>query len=271
MKYVCVARRTIRVWSLALLLAGCAAPLPTVPPPGMPAAVPAPEIRVGDAWTYQVRDGFTGIARGEQRHEVIAVDSDRIRVAGTVERGDGMQIYDHAWNWLRRPATNLQLFEYSPAYQAFAFPLEAGKRWRARLTAIDPADGRRFPVWIDGVVAGWERISVPGGEFDAVRVERAVYFEYWEYAVRGRSEISEVEWYAPLAKQSVRREMRSRYYRLITENEYEMPEFVRVRASRSGAGGGRGSARARGGRDDGGPRYVDDDWLIYELVSYSVR
>ncbi|MGQ0522635.1 MAG: hypothetical protein ACT4P8_03115 [Betaproteobacteria bacterium] len=50
-----------------------------------------------------------------------------------------------------------------------------------------------------------------------------------------------------------------------------MPEFVRVRADRSGTSGGRGLARARGGRDDGGPRYVDDDWLIYELVSHSLR
>ena len=253
--------------TVVLLATGCAAPLPQVAPSGMPVSVPAPEIQVHDTWTYRVRDGFTGLPRGEQTHAVVEVSGDMVRVAGEVERGDGLQLYDRAWNWLRRPATNLQIFEYRPAYRAFAFPLEPGKRWRERLTAIDPADGRQFPVWIDGAVLGWERVRVPAGDFDALKVERQVYFEYWEYALRGRSLIHEVEWYAPAAKQSVRREMRSRYWRLITDNEYGRPAFVAVRGAR---GGGRGSfARDRG--DDGGPRYVDDDWLIYELVRYSVR
>jgi hypothetical protein len=254
---------------LVLLLAGCAAPLSQVPPSGMPAAAPAPDIRAGDVWTYHVRDGFTGIARGEQRHEVVQVSRDYVRVTGALERSDGTQIYDRAWNWLRRPATNLQTFEYAPAYQAFAFPLAAGKQWHQRLVATDPADGRRFPVWIDGIVLGWERIDVPAGEFDALKVERTVYFEYWEYAVRGRSRIREIEWYAPAVKQSVKKEARSQYWRLIAADEHRSPGFLQVRSGRGGrGGGGRGLL---GGRDDGGPRYVEDDWLIYELASYSVR
>jgi hypothetical protein len=262
----------IRLLALAALLSGCAAPLSQVPPTGMPASVPAPQIRVGDSWTYQVRDGFTGIPRENQRNEVIKVGSEAVEVAGMTERGDGLQVYDRAWNWLKRPATNLQTFEYRPAYQAFAFPLAAGKRWHERLTATDPADGRQFPVWIDGIVRGWERVKVPAGDFDALKVERMVYFEYWEYTVRGRSEIQEVEWYAPAAKQSVKREMRSRYYSLLASNEHGAPGFLQVKGGRNKGGDrNRGLVRARGGKDDGGPRYVQDDWLIYELASYSVH
>ena len=79
----------IRIVLLVLLLAGCAAPLSQVPPSGMPGAVPAPEIEVGDVWTYRVRDGFTGIERGEQRHEVVEHSGDYVRVAGRLERGIG--------------------------------------------------------------------------------------------------------------------------------------------------------------------------------------
>lgn len=244
----------IQVLALALLLGGCAAPLSQIPPPGISAAVPAPEIKVGDAWTYRVQDGFTRIQRGDQRHEVIEVGADRIRVAGPVERSDGIQIYDREWNWLKRPATNLQTFEYTPAYQAFAFPLAPGKRWRARVIATDPMDGRRFPVWIDGAVLGWERVKVPAGEFDALKIERWVYFEYWEHAVRGRSVIREYEWYAPAAKQSVRREASSEYWTYLAGGTSH-PGFLKVRDKSNG----------------GGPRYVPDDWLIYELVSHSVR
>ena len=49
-----------------------------------------------------------------------------IEVAGDVERSDGTLVFDPEWNWLKRPATNLQTFEYTPAYQAFVVP--AGSR-----------------------------------------------------------------------------------------------------------------------------------------------
>lgn len=244
------------ILSALLLLAGCAIPLPQTPPPGVPAQVPAPEIRVGDEWTYSVRDGFTGLDRGSQRYRITEAGSDRIVIAVSREgAGDEIHVYDRQWNWLRRPATNLQAFAYSPAYQAFAFPLAGGRTWKARLTATDPADGRRFPLTIDGAALGWERVKVPAGEFDALKVRRAVFFDYYESTVRGRSEIVETEWYAPAVKQAVKREATSRYLSYLYGESHA--RFLRVR------GGGRD--------DDGGPRFVQDDWLIYELASYSVR
>src|SRR6185295_2222437 len=113
------ARRTVTRKGVAFGLAafvlsigGCAptAQLSQVPPTGVSASVAAPAISAGDSWTYQVRDGFTGLPRPEQRHEVIRVGGGRIEVAGNVERGDGRQVYDGEWNWLRRPATDLQTF-----------------------------------------------------------------------------------------------------------------------------------------------------------------
>src|SRR6185503_18107064 len=103
--------------ALVLSIGGCAStpPLSQVPPAGMSPSVAAPTIAAGDTWTYQVRDGFTGLPRPEQRHEVTRSGSGRIEVAGNVERGDGRQVYDVEWNWLRRPATDLQTFEYQPA------------------------------------------------------------------------------------------------------------------------------------------------------------
>jgi len=140
--------------AFVLSIGGCAptAQLSQVPPTGVSASVAAPAISAGDSWTYQVRDGFTGLPRPEQRHEVIRVGGGRIEVAGNVERGDGRQVYDGEWNWLRRPATDLQTFEYQPAYQAYAFPLAPGKTWRSESVATDPRDGRRFPVKIEARV-----------------------------------------------------------------------------------------------------------------------
>ncbi len=247
---------TIALFALALSLGGCATttPLTQEPPAGMPATVPAPSIVAGDSWTYRVHDGFTRLPREDQRHQVTRVGADRIEVAAAVEHGDGTQVYDREWNWLRRPATDLQTFDYSPAYPAFAFPLAAGKRWRAQVTATDPRDGRRFPVRIDGTVLGWERVKVPAGEFDALKIERIVYLGYWEQGRRGQSVIKEYEWYAPSVKWAVKREAMASYL-LYVGGTTSRSGFLRVDDSDS----------------HGMPRYVLDDWLVYELVSHTVR
>jgi hypothetical protein len=242
----------------ALLLAGCAAtPLSQTPPAQVPATLTAPDIRVGDSWTYRITDRYTGFARGEERYEVTEVGPARIRVSVSGDSGDAVHVYDRGWNWLRRPATNLPTFEYSPAYKAMEFPLAAGARWRERLMATDVADGRRHPVWINGTVEGWERVTVPAGEFDALKIRRTVFFDYNVPTIRGRSEIVEYDWYVPAVRQVVRRETSSQYVTYIG----------------GGSGGGSGAfVFLSVGMDNGGtPRFVPDDWLVYELVSHSRR
>lgn len=249
----CLASRLV---PLVLLLSGCAAPLTQTPPAGMApaAAAAAPAIGVGDTWIYRVRDGYTGLERGNQRHQVLDAGAQRVEVAVSGDSGAGEEIhvYDGEWNWLRRPATNLPLFDYSPPYRAYVFPLAAGKTWRSRLIATDPATGRRFPVWIDGTVVGWEKVQVPAGAFDTLKIKRVVFLGYWESGVRDRSEIIEYEWYSPAVRQAVKREASSRYLSYL-------------------AGRTSGFVYARDGGDGDGPRMVRDDWLIYELADYSLR
>jgi hypothetical protein len=253
----CGIKRNVTVLgAFALTASGCAMtpPLSQVPPSGQAASIAAPTVAAGDNWTYRVRDGFTGLPRGDQRHEVVRVGGDRVEVAGAVELGDGSQVYDREWNWLRRPATDLQTFEYSPAYQAFSFPLTAGKTWRSQATATDPRDGRRFPVKIEGRVLGWERVRVPAGEFDALKIERRVYIGYWESTYRGQSVIQEHEWYAPSVKWAVKREAMASYLSYVGENK-----------------GDSGFLRVTDSDQSGGPKFLRDDWLVYELASFSVR
>lgn len=247
-----------RVLLAALFLAGCAAPLRQSPPAGLPASVAAPKIAPGASWTYSVRDGFTGLMRPAEHYRVTEAGAGRVVVTVSREgQPDETRVFDSEWNGLKHPATNMQAFEYRPAYPAFAFPLAAGKTWKTRLIATDPADGRRFPMTVYGEVLGWERVRVPAGEFDTLKVRRLVYFDYWEHVVRGRSEIIETDWYAPAAGLAVRREATSRYLSYLYGG-IGFPFFFTIRV---------------GGRDDdgGGPRMIQDDWLIYELTAYSPR
>jgi hypothetical protein len=238
---------------LSAALAACAqAPAGTPLESNASAAVPASA--VGDNWTYRVTDGFTKLVRGTQRHGVVEVAGDRI--VTTVTREDGKEetwVYDRGLNWLKHPVHGLQSFDYAAPYQAFNFPLAPGKTWRTRVTATDPADGRRFPVWISGVVLGWERVKVPAGEFDALKVKRTVFFDYLEYRIRGRSEIVEFEWYAPAVKQAVRREAYAMYFSWLY-------------------GGGTTGGLMRAQFSDGGKgAWLHDHYLISELTAYTVR
>ena len=245
----------VRCWvvSLVALLGTACAPMPVGTPIDSAQSAAAPAIGVGETWIYSVRDGFTGLDRGTERYRVDQVAGGNITVARERMGIEEVQIYDGNWNWLSHRATNLQSFNYSPAYQAFDFPLTPGKRWRATLTATDPADGRRFPVHVEGKVIGWERVKVPAGEFDTIKIVRGVFVDYWELSVRGSSQITETEWYAPAVKQSVRREASSKYWSWLGANDNDSG-FVRVR-----------------GKDGGGPQWLLDDWLVYELVSYTPR
>ena len=221
-----------------LFLAGCATPLPQTPPAGIPASIAAPEVRVGDSWTYQLHDGYTRIAKGTYRYTVTAIGPQRVNVEATHDgQPAGTQVFTRDWNWIEKPMTNLQNFRYSPPYPALPFPLEAGKRWQAYVQATDPATGKTNRVRIDGDVLGWERVKVPAGEFDALKVRRVVYAGNADYD-RGEENIVEFDWYAPLLGQAVKQ---------VSSSEY---------------------LDKRAGCDDG---YCDDwvrnDWNVMELVS----
>jgi hypothetical protein len=222
-----------------LFLAGCATPLPQTPPSGIPASVAAPQVRVGDNWTYQLYDGYTRISKGTYRYTVTAIEPQRIIVDVTHDGAPaGTQIFTRDWNWLEKPMTNLQNFRYSPPYPALPFPLEAGKTWRAYVNATDPVTNRTNRVRIDGDVLGWERVKVPAGEFDALKVRRLVYAGNYNYD-REEEDITEVDWYAPRLGQIVKHVSSSSY--------------IDKRASCD---------------DVGCDRIVRNDWNVSALVSF---
>jgi hypothetical protein len=132
----------------ALACAAC-----TTAPVGTPleskATATVPIITPGDTWTYQVRDGFTGLERGTQIFRVTEAGQDSIKVTVSLEGGlEESHVYDHDWNWLRRPGTNLPYpFTYEPAYQAFVFPLVPGKTWSDWLRPTPGTDGDSRCGW----------------------------------------------------------------------------------------------------------------------------
>src|SRR5688572_12350154 len=142
------------------------------------AAAPVP----GETYVYRLTNGYNNEPRAQVTYRVENVGADRIAVAVSADapavEAARTEIYASDGNRLRAalPSHNqLRLFDFAPAYPAYAFPLEPGKSWSVRVKATDPVTGRRNSVRVDGKVLGHERIRVPAGEFDTIKVRRNVY------------------------------------------------------------------------------------------------
>lgn len=234
-------KRLIPCLALLSWFAGCA-PVSTYVPKDAPASVAAAQVKVGDFWEYSVKDAYTGFDRGLHRYEVSYAAPDRIVVDVTHsgERVDAL-VYGPGWNGLEHPLTNLQRFRYSPAFPAYAYPLEPGKTWYTVVDAVDPVTQRKNRVHTQGKVLGWERIRVPAGEFDALKIQRYVFAGNSD-SINTQEEISETDWYVPALRRAARTEGHSQHF-----------------------------DNSRGGGNGGGeyPLRIRGDWLIAELVRYS--
>ena len=173
--------------------------------------VPLPQVQAGDEWVYNELDGYSKSLRAVRRYEVAAKDEAGIRVRITAGESASDAAYTAEWNPLVAATPYGVAFKYAPAYPAYMFPLEVGKTWRIETVAIDPASGRKIPLKIHAKVVGRERIKVPAGEFDTLKIAREVYAadsEWWRSATR----IRETEWYSPKVQRTVRQRWGSEYY-----------------------------------------------------------
>ncbi len=205
-------------------------------------AIAATTAVAGETYVYLVSNGYSKEPRGQISYRVERVDTDRTAVSVTPDSpalGQAYNvIYTHEGNWLRHPVTNHDqpvIYEFAQAYPAYAFPLDPGKSWSVRVNATNPATGKTSSVRVDGTVLGTERIRVPAGEFDTIRIRRLVYAGDFDGFLR-ETNIADIEWYAPALGRAVRSESNSEWKDL-------------SRCGRAGCQPFRG------------------DWNIYELVA----
>ena len=190
----------------ALLLVLAALALPAA---GTPA--------VGDAYSYQLVNGYNKEVRGKVRYQVDRVDADRFTVSVTPDNAEAgwahSVTYTSEGNWLHNLVESHGVpveYVFATAYPAYVFPLVPGKSWSVRVNATVPATGERRSVRVDAWVIGNERIRVPAGEFDTIKIRRAVYPGDSRFSLM-ETQIFEFDWYAPALGRAVRTERRSNW------------------------------------------------------------
>lgn len=162
---------------------------------------------MGDRWRYRCIDRQSGYVLEEPTWEVVeAGDALRVRVSG--RRGAPATEERFAGAWLA-----LNELMYGVSF-AFAEPvplvppgLEPGSSRSTSTSWLEPETQRRRSWSQQLRVGDWERIEVPAGTFDCLRVSRAISFDHPDRERRNARRV-DVLWYAPEVNRWVQRDQR---------------------------------------------------------------
>lgn len=195
-------------------LGGCATSTQPNPPAGVGPRVEPPRLVPGDEWRFDVVNRYNGERQRAFVRRVVASTAQELRCEVRTDGAAAMVVEQYApgWNPAQRSAgPGLADYRFEPSLTAFQFPLEAGKSWVVRLAGTDAVTRRRNRVVVRGQVEGWERIRVPAGEFDTLRIRRDIELGDGDM-FRSQTEVLETEWYAPQLGGVVRSDIRSEYW-----------------------------------------------------------
>jgi hypothetical protein len=192
------------------LLSGCASTAHFPAPDGHAATT----VNAGDAWSYDELNGYNSRRVAQLRFVAEHGGPPALRVSVEGDplsglRNGQLETYDSAWV-VTRDGTYDRDNRYDPPLPLLPERLEPGAResWQSMVTYDEGERALRWHVRIDAIAG--ERIEVPAGSFDALRVRRLIQFEHPDF-FRSHSERTETLWYAPEVKRWVKREWRGSY------------------------------------------------------------
>lgn len=211
------------------------APVVTEPPPSVALAQPSirpqvftvgqpaprPDITVGMRWRYQVSD-LMSRSRRDAVIEVQSVTESRIYTASA--QGSSLQVWDRHWNLLRDGDA-----EFSSPYPALEFPLTPGKKWRNEIRY--EAMSGTWRQQSDAHVVGWEKLKVPAGVFDVLKIEVRGHWQHDHVRYGTSGTIREVLYYAPQTANVIKREIDRTSYGMpgapnhAIQERWELAEF----------------------------------------------
>jgi hypothetical protein len=186
--------------ALLALPAGCANP-PLAPLRTEPLASPAnaPKVRppaLGQSWTYQKFNWYNSALMATEREEVAAVDPQiiirRKTEAGVVLPEEhqsqwGQIVRDPVWDFVQNYVDPVPLW---PASLAVGTSTSTRTNYR-----LDDTTYARW-ITIDTTVKAWEKIYLPKGEFNALRIEKFIRIDHKDLA-RAWTTRKDILWLVP--------------------------------------------------------------------------
>ena len=181
-------------------------------------------VRVGDRWSYDVKDDLTGDFKVSMTFEVVEVNEKEIttRVHYRGKPPPRTMIFDLDWGRI-----DDGLWKVRPHGIGIKKPLEVGKKWRSRAQATNMRSGVVLRASGVAKVAGQEQVTTPAGTFDAFRVEMRVRSINTKDQTKS-SIMNLVVWYAPAVNRWVKRKVEKRAERRLRDSYVEeLTEYSR--------------------------------------------
>jgi hypothetical protein len=206
----------MRVLIAALSFCGFLAACATTDQPGAtdgPVAA-APTLAVGARWVYRGREGFRMPVVWEETHEITSIGTNGISVHVTL-KGPGVDYQRD--ELLSAPGAvrvgalmDIETRRFATPLLRYRFPLAPGATWNQWVDNFNERLNREGQINRYVRVGGWEKVSTPAGEFDAIRMRVLMRLddeEFWRYPTT----CNYVIWYAPAVGAAVREEKDAEY------------------------------------------------------------
>lgn len=170
--------------------------------------VDAPNIKVGDTYTYETIDQIEPKLNNVTSREVVDVNSNGfvMKFVNVKSRYTRSLNYDKNLNLKSSRSGDGDGVDYSPALQYFKFPLKSGDTWNTSSIETNIKTGKMRTHTLIAVVSGLEQVNVPAGSFNAYRITIQS-----ELVDQGQTTFGkDISWYAPAIRRTVKSQLESR-------------------------------------------------------------
>jgi hypothetical protein len=190
-------------------------------------SAPAPTLKIGDRWVYNVKSGI-GLATTtyQETREVTAVSGGGAKVKVTGKTADGKdftRVDDYsAPGALRSGALCYdEVYRFPTPLQRVAFPITSGQRSSKWVDVVAEPGGGKGQINYFSRTRGWEKQTTPAGAFDAVRVDVLMVLDD-STPFRNGTNCNFTYWYSPAAKATVRERRSAQYMMFDQQAEYRV-------------------------------------------------
>lgn len=195
--------------ALPFFTAACSTPTNRI---AAPTRAPAPPgVLSGETWRYRLINRYNNLPIGEILAEVTQVEPE-LTVTLTDQDGQrwGEEKYASPWEVIQEPIYN-ETLQFAQPIPLLPPNLAVGEQTQSttRYQLTNDGTSRHWDSRLKAV--GWERIRVPAGQFDCLRIERIAYFEPSGVS-KSQARRVETLWYAPRINRWALREWTGFYF-----------------------------------------------------------
>jgi hypothetical protein len=173
------------------------------------AAPAAADVRVGDRWSYDVKDDATGDLRNSITVVVVDVTEKEINTRIAVKGKEGQPprpfIFAHDWGRI-----DDSVWQFQPSEIGIKLPLKMGKEWRGEVSAKNLKTGSSLRGSGTAKVVSEEKVTTGAGTYDTFKVD--IMVRQVNTNDQTKTSTSKIAvWYAPAVNRWVKKSTEIRF------------------------------------------------------------